>query len=120
VKTENGRWVGKHVLIWEGQNGKIPDGHRVIFADSDKNNFALDNLLLVSNAEAAVMNILRLRSTDPDITRLGHAVAKMRIAANRAIKEKYRAQPVSTSLKTREPNKNKKRGASGEDTHVQA
>jgi len=110
VKTEDGKWVGKHVLIWEGENGKVPEGHRVIFADSDKRNFALDNLLLVSAAEAAVMNALGLRSADPDITRLGHAMAKMRIAAGRAVRERTGARDLWHFRGTKEPGKLKKEG----------
>jgi len=94
VKTVGGKWVGKHVLIWEGANGKVPQGHAVIFADGNKRNMALDNLLLVSKAELRFMNRKRLISACPDMTRLGHAMAGMRIAAKKAVTEKTGAKNV--------------------------
>ena len=47
--TGNAReqWKPKHRLVWEAANGPVPKGHVVIFADRNKSNFALDNLLLV-------------------------------------------------------------------------
>jgi hypothetical protein len=72
-------WKAKHRIIWEKAHGKIPRGHAVIFADGDKRNFALDNLLLVSRKELAVMNSQRLISGDRDLTRAGKAVADIRI-----------------------------------------
>jgi hypothetical protein len=52
VKTRNPKtWKFKHRLIWEKANGKIPRGHVVLFADGNKLNFALDNLLLVSRSD---------------------------------------------------------------------
>ena len=90
VKNAEGRWKNKMLLLWEEANGKMPEGHCVIPADKNRLNFALDNLLLVSKAELRTMNRLRLYSADPDMTRLGHVMAKMRIAANIAIREKLK------------------------------
>jgi hypothetical protein len=59
--------------------GKIPRGRIVIFADGDRRNFALDNLLLVSRGEHAVMNSLDLRSADGDLTRAGKAAAEIKL-----------------------------------------
>jgi hypothetical protein len=72
-------WKAKHRIIWEKARGKIPRGHVVIFADGDKRNFALDNLLLVSRKELAVMNKLRLITSDPELTRTGKAVADLKL-----------------------------------------
>ena len=49
-------WRFKHLLIWEAEHGPIPAGHVVIFLDSDVDNFALDNLELVTRGELAIMN----------------------------------------------------------------
>jgi hypothetical protein len=49
-------WKPKHRIIWEKAQGKIPRGHVVIFADGNKLNFALDNLLLLSRSELSIMN----------------------------------------------------------------
>jgi hypothetical protein len=73
-------WRFKHNVIWEQAHGKIPRGHMVIFADGNKLNFALDNLLLISRAEHGVMNRCGLRSASGDLTRAGKVVADLKIA----------------------------------------
>ena len=44
-------WRLKHHLIWEEAHGPIPDGYLVSFADGDKSNFNLDNLVLITKSE---------------------------------------------------------------------
>jgi hypothetical protein len=83
VKTDNTRgaylknWKKKHYLIWEAANGPVPEGHIVIFADRNKSNFDLDNLLLASRKELVVMNRKRLIFPDKDLTKTGKTVADM-------------------------------------------
>ncbi|MDR2020659.1 MAG: HNH endonuclease [Treponema sp.] len=80
VKTRNPKtWKFKHRLIWEAAHGKIPRGHAVIFADGNKVNFALENLLLVSRQELGVMNHLRLISANGDLTKAGKTVADIKL-----------------------------------------
>lgn len=45
----NDNFVLKHRFLWETANGPIPKGHKVIFADGDKTNITLDNLIMVSS-----------------------------------------------------------------------
>jgi hypothetical protein len=73
------KWKSKHSLIWEAANGPIPKGHTVIFADGNKSNFDLDNLLLVSRSELAVMNNLRLIFPDKDLTKAGKKIAALNL-----------------------------------------
>jgi hypothetical protein len=73
-------WKAKHRIIWEKAYGKIPRGHVVIFADGDKLNFALDNLILVSRGELAVMNRWDLISDHGDLTRAGKTIADIKMA----------------------------------------
>jgi hypothetical protein len=70
----------KHHIIWEAANGPIPKGHVVIFADGDKRNFILDNLLLVSHSELGIMNHQGLISTDKDLTKAGKVAADIYMA----------------------------------------
>jgi hypothetical protein len=72
-------WKGKHRIIWEKAHGKIPRGHVVIFADGDKLNFALENLLLVSHGELAVMNRWNLISDHGELTKAGKAIADIKL-----------------------------------------
>jgi len=67
----------KHQLVWEAANGAIPKGHVVIFGDGNKQNFNLDNLLLVSNAQLARLNQNGLIYNDADLTRTGIIIADL-------------------------------------------
>jgi hypothetical protein len=75
----NKNWKRKHAAIWEAAHGKIPRGHAVIFADGNKSNLALDNLLLVSRSELTVMNHCGLISTHGELTRTGKLVADIKL-----------------------------------------
>lgn len=74
-KTRN--WVAKSRYVYEQAHGKIPKGHKVIFADGNNRNFDLDNLVLVSNAEELLLNQHGLIKKDADLTKAGVMVAKV-------------------------------------------
>ena len=50
------RWVGVHRLVWEQENGPIPDGHVIVFLDGDKRNCAPSNLRCVPRGALAHLN----------------------------------------------------------------
>lgn len=78
VKIEDpNKWQPKHRYIYESMYGKIPANHKVIFADGNINNFEIDNLILVSNAEELIMNNRNLRSNDRELTKAGYNLAKV-------------------------------------------
>jgi hypothetical protein len=79
VKTSHNYWDRKHTAIWKAAYGKVPKGYVVIFADRDNRNFALDNLLLVSRKELAVMNRNGLISTRKDLTAAGKTIADIKL-----------------------------------------
>lgn len=64
IKNDN--FVLKHRLIWEQAHGPIPDDCIVIFKDGNKRNFDLDNLMLITRAQNAVMNKNHLRTDVPE------------------------------------------------------
>jgi hypothetical protein len=72
-------WKLKHRLIWEAAHGLIPRGHRVVFGDGDKANLSLDNLILVTLEQAAVMSKLGLFQFDADLTRIGVTIADLKM-----------------------------------------
>lgn len=49
-------WTLKHRMIWEAENGKIPKDCVLLFADQDKSNVTIENLMLVKRANIAIMN----------------------------------------------------------------
>lgn len=70
-------WIEKHRYIYESMYGKIPTGYKVIFADKNIRNFELDNLILVSNAEALIMNTKKLIFEHSTLTKSGALIAKI-------------------------------------------
>ena len=58
----------------------------MIFADRDKTNFNIDNLVLISNRELQVMNNKKLIQNDADLTKTGIMIANVLIK----IKDKER------------------------------
>jgi hypothetical protein len=80
VKTGHSVWERKHTVIWKTANGKIPKGHVVIFADGNTRNLSLDNLLLVSRKELAVMNKNGLIFPHKGLTMTGKAIADLKMA----------------------------------------
>jgi len=79
------KWKAKHIIIWEEVNGPVPDGHCLIFADGNKLNVSLDNLLLISRRELVMMNKHKLISSNPELTKTGVVVADihLKIAARK-------------------------------------
>lgn len=80
VKTkiaEPNVWEYKHKLIWAEAHGPVPEKHSVIFADGNKLNLSIDNLLLVSRAELLMLNRRRLISEDSELTKTGLNVVKV-------------------------------------------
>ena len=80
TKTKERGWRPKHLVLWEEKYGKVPGGHFVIFADGDRRNVTLGNLLLVTRAEAISLGQYRLLSSDVDFTKAGLALVRLRMA----------------------------------------
>lgn len=75
------KWEPVHIIIWEDFHKKEkPKGHVVIFLDGDKGNINIDNLALIKRSEHVRMNQNNLRFEDPDLTRSGIAITKLRLA----------------------------------------
>ena len=93
IKTASGKWKGKHVVLWEEANGEVPEGHCVIFANGNKQDMTIDNLLLVQKSVLMTMSVLGLHSTDPEMTKIGHMAATLIVAANKKIRETSATRP---------------------------
>lgn len=85
--AEPNKWRPKHRVLWEKENGPIPSKHRLIFADGNKQNITLDNLILVSYAQSFIMNQKNLFKNDKELTKAGVAVAKVLDKVNKRKKE---------------------------------
>lgn len=56
VPMSKDNWMLKHVWLYEQAYGELPDGHVVYFADGDRRNFDIDNLVAVPRRLVGVMN----------------------------------------------------------------
>lgn len=75
--AEPNKWALKHRLVYEETYGKIPKGMNLIFADGNKLNLELDNLLLVTDNELLRMNRNKLIKEDKELTKSGLALTKL-------------------------------------------
>lgn len=70
-------WMQKQKLIWEKENGPVPNGYFVMFADGNNRNFELDNLVLVTKAEMLYLNRNGLIYNHSDVTKSSVLIARM-------------------------------------------
>lgn len=71
-------WRLKHHLVWEEVNGSIPEGMNLIFADGNKLNCNIDNLILVSDGELLKLNQEHLIYKEiPEATKVGVTIVKL-------------------------------------------
>lgn len=78
----------KHRVIYEQHHGPIPKGYKVIFADGDRSNFEIDNLVLVNNAELGTLNKNKLIYKGcGEATKSGLLIAKIMIRRGQLAKK---------------------------------
>ena len=92
------RWKSKHALIWQKANGKIPKGSVVIFADSNKRNFKLSNLLCVTRNELYQLNRRGLIAPSGELTKAAKALVALWIKKRR-LKQKTIEKSKSRRMK---------------------
>lgn len=69
-QTRPGRlgWKQVHRINWEKVHGPVPDDCAIIFIDQNRLNTNVENLMLVTRAELARINVLKLNG-NPDRNR---------------------------------------------------
>lgn len=75
--AEPNLWMSKGRYIWEQNYKKIPEGYIVTFLDGNTSNFELSNLALISQNENKIMNKMKLRKEDKELTQAGVNIAKI-------------------------------------------
>lgn len=70
-------WKKMHHLIWEKAHGPIPKSHVLIFLDSNKKNYSLNNLKLITLAELIRMNDKKLFFEDAELTEIGINIVRV-------------------------------------------
>ena len=71
------KWETKNKIIYKQYYGDIPKGHKVIYADGNKLNNDINNLILVSDNEELIMNKHKLRTENIELTKTGYLIAKV-------------------------------------------
>lgn len=84
---EPSQWKLKHKLIWETENGPVPKGYAVIFGNGDKQDFSIDNLILVSRQQLLILNRNKLIKDDAELTKTGVLIADLHIKIKEASKK---------------------------------
>ena len=69
------RWRLKHKIVWEEAHGPVPAGHALVFADQNRLNVTLENLILVPQSILSVLNKKKLLYKNADFTRSGIIIA---------------------------------------------
>lgn len=81
VKIQDGKghknWILKHRLVWQSMYGNIPTGYKIMFADGNKQNCNIKNLILVSDAEELIMNQNKFVKDNSDLTKVGLNIARI-------------------------------------------
>lgn len=84
IKTaEPNIWMPKHKVIWMEKNGSVPEGYVLTFLDGNKGNITLENLTLITMAESLEITRSNLRSNNPELTKTGILIAKVKIARSK-------------------------------------
>ena len=71
------KWKLKHHILWEKEVGPIPEGYVLVFADRNKQNIKIENLLLVNKKQILTMNANNLISEEAEVTKAGLNLAKL-------------------------------------------
>lgn len=50
------RWAMVHVMVWQAENGPVPDGHIITFLNGDKNDLRLENLACIHRRDNMARN----------------------------------------------------------------
>ncbi len=80
-------WRLKHLIEWEKHHGAIPKDHKIWFIDNDRTNCHIDNLMLVTTAEHAVVNKMGLGRAHPEAKETVMLLARIKMASTKRKKE---------------------------------
>jgi hypothetical protein len=75
------RYKHKHLWLWEQANGRLPEGHCIIFVDGDYRNFNHANLMLVTRVVLLHMNLHHYKEAPADLKPSIMALAKLEAKA---------------------------------------
>lgn len=68
IKAEDG-WHELGRYVWEQHNGKVPEGHYVVFLNRDAKDARIENLAVVPKGVVGAMNVNNMWHDDADLTK---------------------------------------------------
>lgn len=78
IKVEEpNKWIEKQRYLYEKYKGEVPKGYCVIFADQNKENFDLNNLILVKEKDKLTAKNRHLLFNDKELTEVGINIASL-------------------------------------------
>ena len=92
------RWRPIHIIEWEKLYGPVPEGHALVFRDGDKDNTSVENLMLVSRRELAVMNKRGLRDSSSASAEACRTLARYIMAVSEKKREVKKRKHHAPSL----------------------
>jgi len=89
VRGSQGKYRGKHIIVWEAINGEIPKGMLVVFKDGNKQNCDIGNLEIITRAENMKRNTIHRYSEElkPVVILIGKLKNKVHEKSNRRSKK---------------------------------
>lgn len=75
--AEPNKWDLKSRVVYRQHYGKIPEGHKIIYLDGNKQNLDISNLKAISYAEELIMNKNKLRFDKKELTETGYLISKI-------------------------------------------
>ncbi len=85
VRVAEGKWIPKHILLWQQANGPVPRGHNIVFRDGDTQNCVLENLECISDVELMRRNTMH--NLPEDVQELIHLKGRLTRAINETNKK---------------------------------
>jgi hypothetical protein len=76
----NGKFIQKHVHIWNQYHGEVPKGSAVIFKDGNRQNLIIENLILVTRKELMLKNTIQ--RYDPELQFTMKVLSKLKKKIN--------------------------------------
>ena len=80
-------WRMKHIIEWEKHHGPVPKGHCLWFKDNDRTNWHIDNLMLVTRAQKAVINKLGMGTVPAEAKQAAVLLADLTMKRSQILRE---------------------------------
>ena len=89
--TQREKWEFVHLAVWEEHNGPVPEGCMITFADGNKDNCDISNLILETRAQHGVKNRWNIHGYDAESEKIANQIADLKMAVTSAKKRRKKA-----------------------------